>query len=190
MPDDKNTIAGAVTTPLRHRFFLVRFASGWVVCLLLIVLSIGLIGCGGGTGGDGDSSDPLGPEINARVDGLLNAISSEDLDGVMAYIDGSVKWYHADSIWNHEDIKRNLQAFFAAASNISLQVDTREVVSNLETFALFAGRLSGTWVDGDGVTRELQVENIEIQWSREPSNWGILSFSGHAGAGSQFPPVL
>jgi len=190
VPDRRRTTAGAAATPPRRRFFPVRLASVWFVCLLLIVLSVGLIGCGGGSGGDGDGSDPLGPEINARMDGFLNAINSEDLDGAMAYIDGSVKWYRANSIWNHEDIKKNLQDFFAAASSISLQVDTREVVSNLETFALFAGRLSGSWVDGDGVTREFQVENIEIQWNREPTNWGILSFSGHAGAGAHFPPVL
>lgn len=160
-----------------------------LACLLLAAMTVILLGCGGGGGESSGDTDPLAPEINARVDAFLTAINSEDLDGAMSYIDTTIKWNHGGSFWNHEDLKLHLQAFFTSASSITVQIDTREVVSDLESSALFAGRLSGIWKDGNGVIREFPVENIEIQWGRVPTNWGMLSFSGHAGVGAQFPPV-
>jgi len=122
------------------------------------------------------------------VDGFLNAFNSKDLDGVMSNVYTNIKWIHIDSVWNHEELKRHLETFFAEASHISVCIDTREVVSDLESYALFAGRLIGSWTDNGGVTRSLPVENIEMQWIRDP-NWGITGFSGHAGGEIQFPPV-
>lgn len=196
MPDDKNTIAGAVTTPLRPVILWARPSLHRVACVLLLaLLAVSLLGCGGGGGGDGGDADPLAPEIGAQVDGFVAAVNSESIIGstgasAMFYIDSNIQYFRAgvsSSLLNYSAFRDYLQDFVASASNIQLRIDDREYTSNGETWALCAGMLNCSWTDSTGNVGTLS-EPVQIEWVWL-ERWGIKTLSRHSTTGLQFPPA-
>lgn len=185
--------AGAVKQPLRREICDPRVASlvrSLLLPIFVLLMVLGACGCGGG-GGDGGDADPLAPEINARVDGFVSAVNAENIDEVMSYLDTNIQSFQTDvaGFLDHEDLKQRFQKFFASASNIIVSIENREVVSDGESYALFAGSLSCSWTDAGGAFQTLPVETVEMSWQRLP-NWAIQRLSGHAGQKIRFPPVF
>ncbi|HOT27276.1 MAG TPA: hypothetical protein PLU72_03735 [Candidatus Ozemobacteraceae bacterium] len=190
MPDRRTAIAGAAATPLRPVFFRAGPTSVALACLLfLALLAAFMTGCGGGGGGDGGDADPLAPEIGAQVDGFVDALNAENIDGAMRYVDSNIYYFRAgtNGFLRYSAFQEYLRNFVESASGIILSIDGREFTSNGETWALCAGTLNCSWKDAEGNARTL-TEPVQIEWQRI-ERWGITKLSRYDTTGLQFPPA-
>lgn len=156
-------------------------------CLLLL---FSLTGCGGGGGGGGGGdADPLYSEISAQTDGFIAAVNAGNLDEAMGFVDSNLFYYpmNGESV-RISAFRDRLAAFLQGSSERQVVIEDREVLSNGETSALFAGRLACTWKDLAGVSHTAAPETVEMFWEWN-AKWGITKISGHADQGLAFPPA-
>lgn len=164
-------------------------------CLAVLIALAALLqitGCGGGGGGStssGTGVDPVEVEVQAALNSFLSAVSKNDTDGAMSWVDSNLKYQRGNptSFYGISEFRNYLTEFLNGATGITIEVKSPGITPDGENSAIVRGSLVCHYIDNASQSHDL-VENVEFGFERV-AKWGILRLSGFNLAGLAFPPV-